>query len=81
MATCLGVSLGYRSLGGASLLDLGDLVEQAGLARGVRGWGSAPKVHAASQGRVEHPRGREVGLLITTLIRERKQSWQGLGIF
>lgn len=64
-------------------MDLGDLVEQTGLARGVWGWRSAPKF----QGRTLPPRARwfipwreRVGLLITTLIREKTKQ-QGLNIF
>lgn len=81
MATCLGVSLGHRSLDGASLWDLGDLVEQTGLTRGVRGWGSAPKAHSASQGRVEHPLGREGGIINNNTNKRVKTKLAGSGHF
>lgn len=81
MATCLGVSLGHRSLGGTSLWGLGDLVGQIGLARGVWAGGLPPRLTLPPRAGWGTLWGERVRLLITTLIRERKQSWQGLGIF
>ena len=70
--------------GWGPFLDLGGLMEQTGLAGGAQGWGPVPTsdwLTLPPQAGWTSPWRERVGLLITALIRERKQSQQGLSIF
>lgn len=56
-------------------------MEPTGLARGVRGWASAPSAHSASQGRVKHPLGREGRIINNNTNKREKTKLAGSGHF